>query len=238
MLSAYDYVVNFLKLKRAFWQWDGHTHVAELTSGKRSDVFADCTPFFTLRNEQDRVANYLLAKLMGEEDIPPEIDTAPNVWVVGSAQGAIGLSQSLAAFLVAQDYARSAYTEPGEPRPGDTMYSKTKKPMELKRFDLGDEPYVILCEDVVSTGGTTDKTVAGIMEAHPDAVIHPKVLCIVDRTPGDFKWKYDILSLVRLHPRVWEGDHCPPEMKGCVPIRPRGAPGNWDKLTTEKQTEV
>ena len=52
------------------------------------------------------------------------------------------------------------------------------------------------------------------------------------RTPEELDTLgYEIVSLVRLHPRVWEGNEdCPDEMKGCEALRPKA---NWEKLTTE-----
>lgn len=270
--DANDYVVRFLSRHKAFWQWDGHKHVAELTSGKRSDVFADCTPFYSSPNAQAVVAEFMLRQM------DTQWRAARNLWFIGSAMGAVGLAQALAS--CAYGYMRSFEDAPTKMNDGErivevpaiqfyppraaytepvmvTKGGNSKKTMQLKRFDLGSDPYVVVVEDVISTGGTTDLTIEGILEAHQDVSLsfYPNVVCIVDRTSEDVRKKFlnevdpgiqgpcarsgprnDIECLVRLHPRVWalRGD-CPPEMLECVPIRPRGAPGNWDKLTTERQ---
>ena len=237
-----DYVVDFLSKHDSYWKWDGHKHVAELASGKLSDVFANCSPFFTLPRSQRRVAAFLLQL---QDSIWNSWRAAHNLWFVGSAQGATGLAQSLAECaretmevggLIHDDLPlpRSAYTEPvsvsiGEDEFGVPLFEKT---MKLKRFDLGYNPHVVLCEDVVSTFGTTKLTIAGIEKAHPDVTFCSVVLAIVDRSPME-DFGYDIASLVRLMPKMWDGDDdCPEEMKGCTPVRPKE---NWKQLTTEMQ---
>lgn len=209
-------VVEFLEAHDAFWQWDGHKHVAELTSGKLSDFFANCTPIFTDPHYQDDFCRQLVKN---------EVFPIPgNKWVIGSAMGAIGLAQSIARFRST----KAAYTEPVDGK------------MILKRFDLGEKPHVILCEDVITTGGTTRKTVAGILEAHPDAVFHPRILCVVNRSrrhsiecvhEGQVH-DLGIESLIHAQPNVWDTvADLPENMKDCVPIRPKA---NWRALADEK----
>ena len=137
-----DDLLDFLRAQDAYWKWDDHKHLALLTSGKISDVFVNCTPVFTQPSFQRNAAEGLLTLAhFGTTPMPIPLgswNTQTNVWVVGSAMGAIGLAQSVAAELGA----RSAYTE----RDGDQM--------SLKRFDLGHAPKVLLVEDVFTTGGT------------------------------------------------------------------------------------
>lgn len=213
--------IRFLEERDAFWCWNGHKHVAELASGKLSDFYANCTPIFTDPEVQDMVAKELVLMTNCER-----INDEPNVWVVGSAMGAIGLAQSLAREFVAG----AAYTEPVEV-PALRVVNETRKVMQLKRFDLGEKPYVILCEDVVTTGGTTLKTIEAIQAKHPDVVFHPKILTIVNRNPGVLLNNLRVTALIEVAPNIWDTlDDLPDNMKGCVPIRPKG---NWRKLADE-----
>ncbi len=208
-------VRQFLEDHDSFWQWNNHVHMAQLTSGRLSDFFANCSPIFTQTEFQQDVGR-MLARL-----IQPVV-RPPNLWVVGSAMGAIGLAQSLAYEICAS----AAFTEPKDGK------------MELKRFDLGSSPTVIICEDVMSTGGTTVKTINGILTKHPDALIHDVIPVVVDRRVNQEALLFvgeralKIEGLLQVTPRVWNDvSQLPPEMKNCVPIRPKG---NWAKLQEKR----
>ncbi len=206
----------FLEEKGAFWKWDNHVHVAQLTSGKLSDFFVNCSPIFTHPEYQRSVGRMMW------EMLRPFAGQKGNFWVIGSAMGAVGLAQSFAYEMCI----RAAFTEPKDGK------------MELKRFDLGTSPTVIICEDVMSTGGTTIKTINGILTKHPDAHIHDVIPVVVDRRDnpqavlfaGDRELK--IKGLLQVQPRVWGNvGQLPSEMKHCVPIRPKG---NWAKLQEKR----
>ena len=214
-----DLVRAFLEEKDAFWHWDNHVHIAQLTSGKLSDLFANCTPIHTMPRFQAHVGAMLWRTIPGEAT---QFGVEQNTWVIGSAMGAIGLAQAMAMCT----HSRSGYTEP------------TDSTMSLKRFDLGKAPKVVVCEDVMSTGGTTKKTIAAILAKHPDAKINPVIPVVVDRrhdqtgvlSVGELEFK--VKGILSITPRVWdsEGD-LPPEMKNCVPLRPKG---NWEKLKEKR----
>lgn len=226
-------LVEFLKRNNAFWQWAGHKHVAQLTSGKLSDFFANLSPIFTDPKFQDRVGAGLAELADGTEE-SRRFKQRENKWVVGSAMGAIGLAQSLARRIGA----RSAFTEP--------VQNEEIKLMQLKRFDLGEAPTVFLVEDVLTTGGTTAKTVEGILTKHPDAIIFPHVLVVVNRSGSrdgftiaegsldgkiDRALSFNYLGILEVEPKVWDSvEDLPLHMQMCTPIRPKG---NWDTLTNE-----
>lgn len=210
---------EFLTKHNAFWRWDGHKHVAQLTSGKLSDFFANCTPVYTDPRMQAEFAEDLVGCVA--EELNKFAGKSPNIWVVGSAMGAIGLAQDVAAV----EGFRSAYTEPGQ----------GSGEMLLKRFDLGSEPHIVLVEDVVTTGGTTVRTINGILQKHPEACFFPKVLALVNRNPGVVihpSERLEVRALYEHKAKVWDSaDDLPEEMAGCTPLRPKG---NWEALTTEK----
>lgn len=242
---------EFLTEKDAFWRWDGHKHVAKLASGKLSDFYANCTPIFTAPLVQDRLADDLV--LLALEDIRLFLTLSDNIWVVGSAMGAVGFAQSIARTIerpVWRDGSairqgiqiRAAYTEPGKEQPDeDDIMSGNDVPrkiMQLKRFDLGEKPFVILCEDVVTTGGTTEKTVKGIIEKHPDVQFFHILLTLVNRNPGvkivaglADGCPFDVKALYEHPAAVWVEGNGPKEMNDCIPIRPKEG---WKALVTEK----
>lgn len=224
MSTIQESTIRFLEEHDSFWRWKGHKHVAELASGKLSDFYANCTPIFTYPELQDLIAEELVLMTSGEQIVEEK-----SVWVIGSAMGAIGLAQSLARQFVAG----AAFTE-------RVMPVLEGPAMELKRFDLGEKPYVILCEDVVTTGGTTRKTMVAIQEKHPAVRFHEDVLVIVNRSGKhhvgiDGRLNDDgpvgIRALIEVKPNIWDTKaDLPDEMKDCVPIRPKDS---WKKLSTE-----
>ncbi|KKN96789.1 hypothetical protein LCGC14_0164330 [marine sediment metagenome] len=241
--AAAKLTVEFLEDQDAFWHWDGHKHVAELTSGKLSNFFANCTPIFTHPGIQKDIAHALCEKLVrsvyvgmdkflgkpagyhGQPRILTDdrlFKTHPNRWVVGSAMGSIGLAQSIASVL-GQGW-KAAFADKG----GDGM--------ELKRFDLGEAPMVLLCEDVFTTGGTIKSTIMAVEKKHEDVLFVPEVPTIINRNPGySFQVKqggpgFHFPALITKVAETWDDVTSLPErMKGCVPIRPKVG---WKKLTT------
>lgn len=229
--AAAKLTVEFLEDQDAFWHWDGHKHVAELTSGKLSNFFANCTPIFTHPGIQKDIAHALCEKMVRSPYVGFEpfvgpgklFETHPNKWVIGAAMGGIGLAQSIASVLGLGW--RSAFTE----KDGDRML--------LKRFDLGKDPLVLLCEDVVTTGGTTAKTVKGVFDKYNDVRFVPAALTMINRNPvnrgfvNQDRINMGFLNLIEKQAETWDSvDDLPERMKGCVPIRPKNG---WKELTTE-----
>lgn len=216
-------MVDYLKSQDAFWTWQGHKHVAELASGKLSDFFANLSPLFTNVYLQERIGWALVYKAFNGDSAALQHD---NLWVMGSAMGAIGLAQSVARAVHAYNpNVRSGFTE--------SDYHPEGARMHVKRFNLGKDPRVILCEDVMTTGYTTEKTINGIRKNNPDAVYESRVLVAVDRRPDPCHnlLDFDVISLMRVQPCTWNTvDDLPADMKNCVPLRPKA---NWHKLATE-----
>jgi orotate phosphoribosyltransferase len=231
-MSVKERVISYLKANDAFWQWAGHKHVAQLTSGKLSDFFANCTPIFSDVFLQDAVGDELVAKHsadLGGFALPG------NFWFIGSAMGAIGLAQS-AARACGDNEQRQGKVNVGytEPDGGGGM---------KLRFNLGEKPRVALVEDVITTGGTQEKTVRAIKAAHPDAEIFDTILVVVNRSgkdkltmphPVKGMYEFNVSALIEVDAKVWAtANDLPGNMQACVPIRPKATAENWQALTTE-----
>lgn len=225
-------VTEFLTRHNVFWQWNGHKHLALLTSGKISDFFANCSPIFTEPRFQDRIGGFMKELIEGTQE-GPDFLRKDNKWIVGSAMGAIGLAQSLARAI----NCKAAFTEPVD--------ANGQKKMELKRFELDPAPVVFLVEDVLTTGGTTLATIEGITTQHPDAIFFPYVLSVINRSGKRDGFVVDwidadkeaqeqafkFLGIVEVEPKVWDKvEDLPPHMRRCVPMRPKE---NWDKFCSD-----
>lgn len=233
-MSQFLSLPNFLAGRDAFWQWSGHKHVAELASGNHSDFYANCTSVFEEPSACHTFANELLVKVESELDVL--LETRQNVWVVGSAMGAVGLAHVMASLV--SGGVKAAYTDQVSYIVNLNSVATIAKRMELKRFDLGEAPWVILCEDVCTTGGTTNRTIKAIREKHPDALFFSKVLVLVNRNPGirigsELPGEHcglEVVSLYEHSAKVWKPGEAPDEMKECIPVRPKQF---WKELTTE-----
>jgi orotate phosphoribosyltransferase len=137
-------------------------------------------------------------------------------WVIGSAMGAVCIAYEIAG----QHGCLAGFTEPVK---GDSG-----KQMVLKRFNVEPGDRVFVVEDVMTTGGTTLKTVKALKEA--GAEILPIFAVLVNRSGKKNLDFIDIAALIDRAMPMWEPDDCPLCKKGSEPIRPKG---NWDRLTAK-----
>lgn len=216
-------VRKFLMANNAWWQWEGHKHVALLRSNKLSDVFINCNPIFTDPRFNDFICGDLFVQNMEEiaEFAALCREDNNNFWVVGAAMGGIGLAHGLAMACGA----RAAYSE---------LLNSGGKDRGTGRFEMGDRPYIMLVEDVITTGGTTEHTIRGIRKAYSEVQFARSVFTVVNRSPGLRIWDdtMDVQALVNVDAKTWDsvGD-LPSNLADCTPMRPKEG---WNKFVTEK----
>ncbi|MGH7145190.1 MAG: phosphoribosyltransferase family protein [Planctomycetota bacterium] len=193
----------------AIWRHDGNPHRAHalLTSGKHSNAFINTT-LATCRPE-------LLAEILAPgSPYRARLPQAPRQavdWVVGSAVGAIAWAYALAQAL-------------------DALAGFTEKTddggMELKRFPIGPEHTVLVCEDVISTGGSTLKTIAGLKAT--GCHILPVIATLVNRSGRAALDGFAIEPVVTVEVEQWDAADCPLCRLGSEALRPKQ---NWARLT-------
>ena len=178
---------------------------AILTSGLHSDGFVNCG-FVTQRPE-------LLNEILDGDDgmyrqLPEQVD-----WVIGSALGAVTF-----AYAVANQVGdRAGFTE----KDGETM--------KLARFEIALGEKVLVVEDTISTGGSTLKTIAGIIASGvPKENILPFIVCLVNRSGSAKLGDREIRSLLTLDIHAWQPTECPLCKVGSEAVRPKA---NWKRLT-------
>jgi len=203
-------VLAFLKSSGCFWLWESeHKHIVQLKSGRLSNYYVDCSPIFSNPELQDRAAKAIL-HLSKVDDVEPG-----NNWVIAATYGSTGLAQSLARCAGM----KAAYMEPDGK-------------LGLRRFELGPDAKVWLCDDVVTTCGTLFQARDAILSNMPDAEIQEPILTYVDRRELDHlpepKRKLKVLALIRTQSRSWINvQSLPMNMSKCIPIEPHG---NWREL--------
>lgn len=132
-------------------------------------------------------------------------------WVVGAGTAGIPTAYELASQLGC----RAGFTEP-----------ESKGTLELQRFTLDPGAYVRVCEDVLTTGGTTRQTIAAV-ERQQGRVL-PDLYAIANRGGSGQLDGRPIVSLIQPEFNVWEPAACPLCQQGSRAIRPKD---NWAQLT-------
>ncbi len=202
----------------AVWIHDGRPTAphAELTSGLHSDGFVNCT--FVTR--QPGLIRQMVSKnqpIGMETNLWPILAPLMNQldWVVGSAFGAITLASAIA-----------------EEAGGGVMAGFTEKDgdlMKLARFEIGKGRRVLVVEDVISTGGSTLKTIAGILASGvPAENILPYIVCLVNRSGFGTLDGRTIRALLEPEIHTWQPAGCPLCQGGSKVLRPKK---HWAELT-------
>lgn len=96
--------------------------------------------------------------------------------------------------------------------------------MELRRgFELRPNERVLVVEDVVTTGGSTNEVVEIVRQAKGVVV---GVSCIVDRSNGKARFDAKSFSVLQMDAVTYQPDQCPLCAEGSVAIKP-GSRGNY-----------
>jgi orotate phosphoribosyltransferase len=189
---------------RALWIHDGNPKRphALLTSGLHSNGFFNSS--FIIRNPK------LLAKVCWEmcQHVRYTETTVPDM-VVGSAMGAVTIAYEIARLMELE----AGFTE------------NVEGEMLLKRFPIRENSNVLVVEDVLTSGSTTIKTIAGIEKA--GGIVEPVILAIVNRSGMDKLDGRRIIALISHHLPVWQAEDCPLCQAGSPVLRPKS---NWSKL--------
>jgi orotate phosphoribosyltransferase len=84
--------------------------------------------------------------------------------------------------------------------------------MLLRRgFHISPGEKVLVCEDVVTTGGSVREVIALVREAGGEVV---GVFCIVDRSNGKADFSVPLVSTLQLAPETYQSENCPMCAKG------------------------
>ena len=152
-----------------------------LTSGLHSDTYFQCAKLYQYPPVVKTLAAELAKKL---KEI--EFDT-----VVSPAIGAIIFGYEVAA---AADK-RNLFVE------------RKDGEMQLRRgYKLKEGERVLIVEDVITTARTIFETIEALK---PFKIEVAGVACIVDRSAGKLKDKFEITSLLQVEPITYEPENCP-----------------------------
>ncbi|MDA8597016.1 phosphoribosyltransferase family protein [Candidatus Pacebacteria bacterium] len=194
----------------AFWQmnYDQPTGAhAELTSGKHSDGYINCSKLVTNPALVSDIAAGIIAQLQAHAGYQ-----RPD-WVIGPAYGAIGYAYEVARQLKTQ----FGFTE--------VQYTDEGKMQVLSRFDIAPTDTVLVIEDVTTTGGSALKTARVVEET--GAKVLPMIGLIMNWS-GEVEIEgYQIVSLLSEQMNVYDPADCPLCAAGSTAVRPKK---HWDEL--------
>lgn len=163
-----------------------------LTSGLHSDTYFQCAKLYQYPDIVETLGKELAKKL---ENI--EFDT-----IVAPAIGAIIFGYETAK----QAKKRNLFVE----RKDDIM--------QLRRgYSLKKGERVVIIEDVITTARTIFETMEALKEFECEIA---GVGCIVDRTQGKLKDKFEIYSLLQSAPVTYEPQDCPLCAQGIELVKP------------------
>lgn len=224
--------LDYLKELGGYWNYKGGPYLAKLASGKVSDTFANTGVITT-----DPVALRIAA-----EELIQKLDTKPIdgiTSVIGPGMGGITLAYQIAAELNKRSFMAKAYfTEPYEAG-GNKLQSFT-------RFELSENTGLLFCEDVITTGGSVQKTIQAVKNTNlnKDLKVIPAILCLIDRreqkgpinikiknNEGEKEFDFKCISLASITPKTWDtiedAQKELPQVKEA--LRPKTS---WQQLTT------
>lgn len=163
-----------------------------LTSGRHSDRYLQCALVM-----QHPALCAELAEIIASKLPDGKIDVA-----IGPAMGGITLAYELGRKLGS----KAIFAEREEGR------------MSLRRgFSLKPGERVLVCEDVVTTGGSS-KEVADLAKAMGCEVAG--IACLVDRSGGKADLGYPLYSVLKLEVASWPAEECPLCKQGSAPYKP------------------
>lgn len=207
------------KEKDALWIHDGNPRRphALLTSGKHSSGF-----FNSRLVIPDEALLSLAASDLAESLVLRGIDIAQIECVVGPQTGATKLSELIAREIMTRTKTPCSFASPAK-HTADGVKSMVFSNADLP---LMQDRRVLLCEDVLSTGGSVDLAAAAVTRA--GGTILPFVLVLVNRSGLSEGGGRKILSLIERSMPMWIPDECPLCMQGSQAIPPKGE--NWALL--------
>jgi orotate phosphoribosyltransferase len=194
---------------------------ALLTSGKHSNGFFNSG----LVAQDPRILSVACQDLVVM--LRDRFDIATINRVVGPAMGAITMSHCVAmsvnqCFPVAEQRpCLSAFTEKEE---------GSGKIMSLKRTTLAEGEIVLPVEDVLTTGGSAERSKEAIICAGGTVV--PFICVLVNRSGLQTTGGMTIIALIDKAMPMWEENTCPLCQQGSEAIRPKAA-GNWARLNAD-----
>lgn len=224
-----EYWINIYKAKDALWIHDGNPKRphAFLTSGKHSNGF-----FNSRLVIPDEMRLHFAAVRLLEMFTEQGGEILKIQGVVGPQTGATKLAE----LLKEEIFLQVVFGFPDGSPIEECFWSSPakcendgKKSMIFNERDLDLLPgkSILLCEDVLTTGGSVILAATAVFDAA--GIVLPYVLTLVNRSGLKEIDGLKIIALIDYEMPMWEPDGCPLCEQGSEAIRPKGEE-NWARL--------
>lgn len=196
---------------------------ALLTSGLHSGCFFNGEKVMEIPEMLNKVAYDLAEKVVTILDPDFRVIDSGLCGVVGPALGAITLAHDLARNL-------DGYAGRGSPRKRIFVEKDPENPdrMKLGRCEIEPGKTYLVCEDVITTAGSTRKTIECVKAA--GGLLYPGVAAIFNRSGLSTVDGLPIVALIDKHLPTWKSEDCPLCKAGSEVIRPKNPAENWARL--------
>lgn len=219
MIRTADGWIRQYQQKGALWIYDGNPRRphARLTSGMHSNGFFNSRPVIADEDTLRDAASDLLEMFALWDGNNLEV-----AGVVGPQTGATKLAEFIS-HKIRYFYGSCFSASPVKSE------KDGKKSMVFSDEELGLLPgqSVVLCEDVLTTGGSVELTATAVIKAR--GTVLPWVLALVNRSGLSEVSGKKIVALIDHPMPTWTAEECPLCKKGSDAIRPRWL-DNWARL--------
>lgn len=207
--------------KDALWIHDGNPlrpH-ALLTSGLHSNGFFNSRLVIPDEALLGKAAEDLVDLLL------PNCSTSNVGVAVGPQTGATKLAELIAGVITKRRGWKCNFASPAK----DEVDGRKFMWFTPSDRTLVHGRYSMLCEDVLTTGGSVELTANAVMDCA--GMVLPFVGALVNRSGKDEIGKSKIVALINRDMPTWSPEECPLCAQGSEAIRPKGE--NWARLNAE-----
>ena len=211
------------KKKGALWIHDGNPKRphAILTSEKHSGGFFNSE----LVMEDSYLLEVAAIELVDElRDQGLKLDSVSRV--VGPAMGAITLAHDIAR-IIGHKRDAGLHDKPCLRAYTEKEMDDDSKIMVFRKTKIRSGECILAVEDVLTTGGSVDRTAMAVVNA--GGFVLPFVVVLVNRSGLTEVSGKKIVALIDQPMPTWIGEECPLCKEGSEAIRPKGVV-NWERL--------
>ena len=228
MFRTAVYWIKQYQEKGALWIHDGNPKRphALLTSGKHSNGFFNSRLVIPDEKLMREAAQDLANSFIQNDHMMHEIDC-----VVGPQTGATKLAELISHELSERRGRRCSWASPAKDGDGEDKRMVFDNPKQTVK--PGEN--VLLCEDVLTTGGSVELTTSAVVSAGGNVL--SAVVVLVNRSGIMDVGGKKIMALIDRTMPMWEPDKCPLCMIGSKAIRPKGTE-NWACLNAPYKEEM
>lgn len=216
--------IDEYKKKSALWIHDGNPERphALLTSGKHSNGFFNSRLVIPDEVLLRDAAFDLLALFIKQGG-----DIKKVQGIAGPQTGATQLAKLISSEVTATYTANECFSV--SPTKDEQAGIKSMV-FNNEELDLLPDKFILLCEDVLTTGGSVELATTAV--ANANGIVLPFILVLVNRSGLKEANGKKVIALIDRAMPMWKPEECPLCKEGSEAIRPKD-PENWTRLNAD-----